>query len=140
VKERIPRQHERYPVNLQVNYETKDAFLANQVNNLSQGGLFIATETPLPVRSELDLVLTLRGDADRIRARGRVIWNYDIRKGTSRVIHGMGIKFLDLSPDDSRRLADFLATLQPAPTVAPPKEAPPRSPEAAGRLRVLDPQ
>ncbi len=122
-----PRKHERFPVNLQVDCQTKDAFLANRVSNLSQGGLFIPTEDPLPVQSELDLVLEFHEGTDSIRARGRVIWNYDIRKGTSRVIRGMGIKFLDLAPDDSRRLADYLATLQPAPpsgTRAEPGPAP----------------
>jgi type IV pilus assembly protein PilZ len=112
-----PRQHRRYPVNLRVDYSTRDAFLANRVSNLSQGGMFIPTDSPLPVQSELDLVLSLNGDGGdggQIRARGRVIWNYDIRKGTSRVVPGMGIKFVDLSPDDNRRLVDYLATLRPA--------------------------
>ncbi len=115
-----PRQYRRHPVNLRVDYSTRDAFLANRVSNLSQGGMFIATESPLPVQSELDLVLTLSEDGGHIHARGRVIWNYDIRKGTSRVIPGMGIKFVDLSPDDNRRLVDFLATLQPAPSTIVP--------------------
>ena len=110
-----PRQYQRHPVDLRVDYSTRDAFLANRVSNLSQGGLFIATDNPLPVQSELDLVLTLQDDEERIRARGRVIWNYDIRKGTSRIVPGMGIKFVDLSPADSCRLADFLAALQPPP-------------------------
>ncbi len=109
-----PRQHERYPVDLRVDCTTRDAFLANRVSNLSKGGLFIATDKPLPVQSELDLVFTLKEEDARIRARGRVIWNYDIRQGTSRVIPGMGIKFIDMSPDDSRKLVDYLATLQPA--------------------------
>ncbi len=111
----LPRQFKRYPVDLRVDYGTRDAFLANRVSNLSRGGLFIATETPLPVQSELDLVLTLKNEDERIRARGRVVWNYDIRKGTSRVIPGMGIRFVDLSPDDSHRLVDYLDTLRPAP-------------------------
>jgi len=120
-----PRQHKRYPVDLRVDYTTRDAFVANRVSNLSQGGLFIATETPLPVQSELDLVLTLQDDAERIRARGRVIWNYDIRKGTSRLIAGMGIRFVDLSPDDRRRLVDFIATLRPASVPTPAASEPP---------------
>jgi type IV pilus assembly protein PilZ len=130
VTEFQPRQYERYPVNLRVDFSTRDAFLANRVSNLSQGGLFIATETPLPVQSELDIVLTLKDEDERIRARGRVIWTYDIRKGTSKVIPGMGIKFVDLSRDDHRRLVDYLATLRPAP-LAPPtavSEAPPGHP------------
>ncbi len=110
-----PRQYRRYPVDLRVDYSTRDAFLANRVSNLSQGGMFIATDDPLPVQSELDLVLTLKDGDDRIRARGRVIWNFDIRKGTSRLIPGMGIKFVDLSPDDNHRLVEFIAALRGTP-------------------------
>ncbi len=108
------REHPRYPVSLRVDYSTRDAFLANHVSNLSRGGLFIASERPLPVNAELDLVLILPGAEARIQARGRVIWNYDIRKGTSHVTPGMGIKFLDMPSSDRQRLADYLATLQPA--------------------------
>jgi type IV pilus assembly protein PilZ len=109
----VPRQHVRFPVSLRVDYSTRDAFIANHVSNLSKGGLFIASDAPLPVDSELELVLTLAEPAECIRARGRVIWNYDIRKGTSRVIPGMGIKFLDMSAADRHRLADYLSALRP---------------------------
>jgi type IV pilus assembly protein PilZ len=109
------RQEQRYPVNLRVDYSTRDAFIANRITNLSKGGLFIPTEKPLPVHAELDLVLTLPERAEHIQARGRVIWNYDIRKGTSRVIPGMGIKFVDMSPDDKQKLADYIETLPATP-------------------------
>jgi type IV pilus assembly protein PilZ len=105
----VPRQHIRYPVSLRVDYSTRDAFVANHVSNLSKGGLFIASDAPLPVDSELELVLTLAEPMECIKARGRVIWNYDIRKGTTRVIPGMGIKFLDMTPADRCRLAAYLA-------------------------------
>ncbi len=113
------RQHPRYPVNLTVDFTTREAFVGNHVSNLSRGGLFIATDSPLPVHSELDLELTLPQRDERIRARGRVIWNYDIRRGTSRVVPGMGIKFLDMSTADNRRLTDYLATLAVASANAP---------------------
>lgn len=107
------REHARHPVNLRVDWSTRDAFTANHVSNISKGGLFIPSETPLPVNSELDLVLTLSEPEERIRARGRVIWNYDIRKGTTRVIPGMGIKFVDISTADRARLDSYLAALGP---------------------------
>ena len=88
------RKHPRYAVNLTVEYATHDAFVGNHVSNLSRGGLFIATRQPLPVQSELDLMLILRQEDERIRARGRVVWNYDIQKGTSHVVPGMGMKLL----------------------------------------------
>jgi type IV pilus assembly protein PilZ len=105
------RRDARYPVSLAVNYAARDAFFANQINNLSRGGLFIATGQPLPVQSEIDLTLQLPNERGSIRARGRVVWTFDMRKGSVRVIPGMGIKFTEIAPDDVRLLTDLLESL-----------------------------
>ena len=112
---RTEREYPRYPVNLEVNFATRDAFLANTVTKLSRGGVFIKSTQPLPLSAEVDLTITLPGANARITARGRVVWNYDIAKGTSHVVQGMGIKFLDITAADRRRLTDYLGTLSPAP-------------------------
>ena len=104
---RPDRVSTRYNVAIKVDLSTKDMFLSNHVMNISRGGLFIASEHPLPIASEVQLKLTL-GDATTIEAIGKVVWNYDIRKGSSRVIPGSGIKFLDLSPEHSERLERYL--------------------------------
>jgi uncharacterized protein (TIGR02266 family) len=114
----VRREHSRHAVDLKVDCSTRDAFLSSRVTNLSRGGLFIRGDRSLPVGSEVDLTLTLAGSGTRIRARGRVIWNYDILKGTSHVVPGMGIKLLDLTSEDHRRLGEFLDSLCPAGTPA----------------------
>lgn len=114
------REHARYAVDLTVDCSTRDAFVSNHVTNLSRGGLFIQSEHPFPVRAEVDLTLTLPETDTRIRAKGRVVWNYDIRKGTARVVPGMGIKLLDMTPDELQKLVEYLETLTP---VTPPAEA-----------------
>jgi type IV pilus assembly protein PilZ len=110
------RQDERYPVNLRVDCSSRDAFAASYATNVSRGGLFIASDRPLPPYSALELTLTLPGSSDRVRALGRVVWNSEIRIGTGHA--GMGIKFLSMSCEDWGRLIDFLAGL-PAPEAAP---------------------
>ena len=46
-----------------------------------------------------------------IHATGRVIWNYDVAKGSSRIVPGSGIKFVDLSPHDKALLEACLERL-----------------------------
>ncbi len=132
------RRHQRYRVYLQVDYSTRDAFLSNLVCNLSRGGMFIASSRPLPIGSEIDLKLALPGDAC-IRARARVVWNFDIRRGTLRVIPGMGIRFTAISVADRRRLEGYLESL--ASTLARPTlHGPaPRGPARAARLVGTEP-
>jgi uncharacterized protein (TIGR02266 family) len=90
---------ERYQVDLAVDCSTRDAFVSNRITNLSRGGLFIACPDPLPLQSEVDLTIRLEDPSVVLRVTGRVIWNYDIRNGTSRIIPGNGIKIVGISPE-----------------------------------------
>lgn len=112
------REHPRYEVSIPVDCSTRHVFLSNHVCNISRGGLFIRSEAPLPLNSEVSLVLRLPETEQSIRATGRVIWNYDMPKGTTRIVPGTGIRFLDMPPADRATLERFLAGLIP-----PPKES-----------------
>jgi uncharacterized protein (TIGR02266 family) len=107
------RQDRRFTVAIKVDCSTRDMFVSNHVMNISRGGLFIASDQPLPMASEVLLRLTL-GDAMTIEANGKVVWTFDIRKGSSRVIQGSGIKFLDLSPEHATCLEEYLSGLSQA--------------------------
>jgi hypothetical protein len=88
-------------------------FVAHRVTNISRGGLFIEGES-LPIDSELTLHLHLDGAGAPIQAHARVVWNFDIRKGTAHLVHGSGLRFVDLGPDDLRRLHAYLDALASA--------------------------
>lgn len=108
----------RFRVGLAVSCETRDAFLSGRVTNISRGGLFIRSDHPLPLQSEVDLEFTLPGTGHAIRTTGRVIWNYDMAKGSSRIVPGSGIKFVDLSPADRALLEACLERLASSSTPA----------------------
>ena len=113
---RVPtRTHPRYEVSIPVDCSTRNLFVSNHVCNISKGGLFIRSETPLPLNTEVSLVLRLPETEQCIRATGRVIWNYDIPKGTTRIVSGSGIRFLDMPPSDRATLESYLAGLTRAP-------------------------
>jgi uncharacterized protein (TIGR02266 family) len=104
------REHSRYEVNIKVDCQTRNMFTAHRVTNISSGGLFIAAEQPLPLYSEVLLRLTL-DSSTIIEARGKVIWNYDVRKDASAIVPGSGIKFLDLRPEHRARLEAYLKSV-----------------------------
>jgi uncharacterized protein (TIGR02266 family) len=94
-----------------VNCSTRDMFVSNRVMNIGRGGLFIASSQPLPLQAEVDLAFELPETGAKIQARGRVIWNYDVAKGSARIVPGSGIKFIDMSPRDRVLLEECLARL-----------------------------
>ena len=103
----------RYQVDIPVDYETRDLFLGSRVTNISRGGLFIRTDNPLPVQTEVSLSLHLPQDEGVIEARGRVVWNFDVPKNSFHVVSGMGIKFIDLSSDQRMRIETSLKRFTP---------------------------
>jgi uncharacterized protein (TIGR02266 family) len=108
------RKHPRYEVSIPVDCSTRQFFFSNHVCNISKGGLFLRSDTPLPLNAEVSLVLRLPGADRQIFATGRVIWNYDIEKGTSHIIPGSGIRFVGMSASDRAALESYLADLTPA--------------------------
>ena len=106
----------RYRVDIRVDCSTKDLFLANRMTNISRGGFFI--EANLPLDSEIDLRFTIPESQGAIDAKGRVIWNYDMRKNSARLVSGSGIKFTEIALEDRRRLEDYLYSLAGRPPAA----------------------
>jgi len=109
------REDPRLDVKICVDFASRDMFLSNYVTNLSNGGLFIQSQNPLPVRTEILITLTLPETQAVIQIKGRVVWTYDIKKGTGRIVPGMGIKFIDLSMENKTEIKNYIQRLFPAP-------------------------
>ena len=113
------REHPRYEISIPVECSTRHLFFSNHVCNIGKGGLFIRSDTPLPLDTEVSLVLRLPGAGRSIFATGRVVWNYDIEKGTSHIVGGSGIRFIGMSKSDRAALESYLAGLTPAASKLP---------------------
>jgi type IV pilus assembly protein PilZ len=105
------RTEQRYEVTIPVDCTTQHLFISNHVSNISRGGLFIRSEQPLPLNAEVSLEIRLPETGVRIRATGRVVWNYDVPRGTSRIVPGSGIRFIDMSAADRAALESYLERL-----------------------------
>src|SRR5438445_7222968 len=84
-----PRRHERLTINKE--FESFDAFIHEYVTNVSRGGVFIKSKTPLPVGTRVNLRFTL------------IIEDIETIEGTGEVVRveqdpaGIGIAFSELA-------------------------------------------
>ena len=93
------RVHPRVPLVIKVEAESEGHSFLAVTQDLSSGGMRIATANPLGVGEHLQIVFMLPGPERKIRVRGVV---RHVIEGTA-----MGIQFLDLSPDDKAALREF---------------------------------
>lgn len=100
------RRSVRVPTRLRVRYETGTGFERSHLTNLSRGGAFVQTEFPLPVGSPIRLRVEIEPENDEIELPGQVVQSYS---GPSQADErtGMGIRFMELSPEAEERLADL---------------------------------
>jgi type IV pilus assembly protein PilZ len=104
------RRFPRYEVEIWVDFSTIDLVTSSYVLNLSEGGVFIKSDRPLPLDAEVDLILTLPTGSP-IKAVGRVVWNHDLAKEAPHGSRGAGIRFVDMPDRDRALLRDYVASL-----------------------------
>ncbi|MCZ6690409.1 MAG: PilZ domain-containing protein [Planctomycetota bacterium] len=94
------RKHERFPthyfVSVQVPREDKEC--EGNCRDLSEGGMFIGTEEPLPRGTEVKILIQLATVNDTIGVEGVVMW---VRPPmpSPQFPPGMGVKFTRVSPE-----------------------------------------
>ncbi len=91
--QRYPRVPFSKPVTIR--YPLFQDFIREAASNISLGGMFIESRTPLPVGSDFDFEISLDDGPSLIGGRAKVIWtreDSDTEKGPA----GMGVSFLQL--------------------------------------------
>jgi len=95
------RLHERYPIELSVEYKRVNTFFSDYAKNISRGGTFIATTRPVPIGTEFVFALKVPGVSEPLRLRGKVVWTIAVAQATLENPAGMGIEF-QYSSDEER--------------------------------------
>ncbi|CAN5389672.1 hypothetical protein BH09MYX1_BH09MYX1_19990 [soil metagenome] len=101
------RIFDRIPVSWDVDCTIEDTFLYASIANISAMGIFIRTEEPLVIGTELDLSFRPPGH-EPFRLRGQVAWINPVRADGDNPNPGMGIRFLELTAEDRERLVDVV--------------------------------
>jgi len=105
------RREPRIPKILLVSYKDKKSFLTAYTGNISGGGLFIKTKTPLPVGETFLLKLQLPDIPEHLKIKCTVAWADKQEGGKGKDPPGMGIKFSEMSDKDNQRLQSYLKSL-----------------------------
>lgn len=101
------RLHDRAPTELAavVDLGTESAHAV--VQNLSAGGLFVATERLAAQGAMIGVEFALPGDLGAVRAKAEVRW---ARRGSSDgEVGGMGLRFVDLESDEAAAIGRYVA-------------------------------
>jgi uncharacterized protein (TIGR02266 family) len=106
------REHSRYRVRLDVTVTSDHNFYAGFAENMSVGGLFIATHQIKSVGDRIDFSLVLPGSREPLRGVGVVRW-VRLYSESSDVPPGMGIRFEALERGAQGRIEQFLAQREP---------------------------
>jgi type IV pilus assembly protein PilZ len=110
------REEDRAPVTLKVDYKRLNTFFADYTKNISKGGTFIRTTSPLAIGTEFVFVLTvpepkLDNAPIRLELTGRVKWLVNEADATAEKPAGMGIQFLFRDDSERERVEHFVADL-----------------------------
>ncbi|MBW2275446.1 MAG: PilZ domain-containing protein [Deltaproteobacteria bacterium] len=87
------RDYMRLRTHIRIDFGARGELRTGRVKNISQGGLFVATDRPLPRHSEVLLVLERPWNGEPLEVRGLVSWNTEGEGPASHA--GMGIEFCE---------------------------------------------
>ncbi len=106
------RAHPRHDVELDVSLESESNFYMGLTENLSEGGLFIATHVIKPMGTKVEVSFKLPHVPEPIKAVGVVRWIRQYSE-TSDTSPGIGVRFEEISPREVEQIREFLAARAP---------------------------
>ena len=102
---------------MRIDYSTVDSFFWDFARNINEGGLFVETDSPLPVGTLVQLKFYLPGLDAPVETQGEVVW---VGRGGETGSHsedtparpGMGIQFKELSAESKEAINRLVQTLR----------------------------
>jgi type IV pilus assembly protein PilZ len=93
---------------MDVNYRHGETYLFSRASNLSELGIFLVSNDPLPKGSRLELQFSSLSGAEPLVVDGEVVW---IDHGAHNREPGMGIRFINPSVETQQRIKALIRTL-----------------------------
>ncbi|MBN1772714.1 MAG: TIGR02266 family protein [Deltaproteobacteria bacterium] len=106
------RTARRLPLDVDIGFQSETNFYVGFSEDISEGGLFVATYDFLPLGSRLAVNFTLP-DGHVVRAESEVRWVREHNPRTPEMMPGMGVQFLDLTGEDRSAVERFLRRRAP---------------------------
>jgi uncharacterized protein (TIGR02266 family) len=100
------RDSVRVPLDLNVNFESRGEVRKCLMKNLSAGGIFVATESPLPLGTPFNVRIRIERTGEEIELPGEVV-SVGASANLAEEKHGMGIRFVNLDEAQRKQVAEF---------------------------------
>jgi uncharacterized protein (TIGR02266 family) len=100
------RESVRVPLDLNVNFESRGEVRKCLMKNLSAGGIFVATESPLPIGTPFNVHIRIERTGEDVQLPGEVV-SVGASADLAAEEHGMGIRFVNLSESQRRQVEEF---------------------------------
>lgn len=110
------REFSRKSVCARVEVEGDSNFFVGFSQNISEGGLFVATYDTMPEGTRCRLLFTLPTHPAPISATVEVMWVREFQEGQElphTVLPGMGLRFLEVGDEERRAIARFTHLREP---------------------------
>ncbi|NMB73963.1 MAG: TIGR02266 family protein [Myxococcales bacterium] len=107
------RRQRRAEAEIRVEYRTVGSFLSDYVTNISRGGVFVRTDTPLRIGTRVRLVFSLPGMPFPFDLNGEVRWVQE-RPNREHPERGMGIAFDGIDERIQKRIQAYVEKHSPA--------------------------
>jgi type IV pilus assembly protein PilZ len=107
------RVHRRAPLRLQLNYRdaTGGNFLFEYSSNISKGGIFIETDTPLAMGTRLTMRFQAPGAENELQVEGEVTWVNAVQEEGENPNPGMGVQWVGLTDDQYELIASVVQAI-----------------------------
>jgi type IV pilus assembly protein PilZ len=104
------REHRRYDTSIAVDYASGETFLFAYLKNISTMGIFIKSNDPMPIGTRLKLRFHVDED-DPLVLDGEVTWVNQYRPNGENINPGMGVRFIELTPDRREQVVALVRTV-----------------------------
>jgi type IV pilus assembly protein PilZ len=102
----------RADIVVRVNYQTVDSLFSEFARNINDGGIFVETDTPQPVGTNVELEFKLPGADRPIEVVGNVVRSISTDQVESDGVPGMGIEFENLGADLREQINEIIQKLR----------------------------
>jgi type IV pilus assembly protein PilZ len=99
------RASARIATNIEIKFREKGSFIRSYMLNVNNGGLFLKTNNPLNLDSEVTMLIQLPDDPETMSVEGRVVWTNPKSKTFPA---GMGIQFTKILLEHQKKIKIFV--------------------------------
>jgi len=104
---------------VRVNYQTVDSLFSEFARNINDGGIFVETDAPQPIGTNVELEFKLPGADRPIEVVGNVVRSVSTDQVGSDGVPGMAIEFENLDSDVRQQINEIIKKLRSENTAEP---------------------